>query len=144
MRNANANGLKIAIENGTNMEKEVTPTIDELIKIVDYYNNLYNKEVLGICFDFGHANVAKLNIYNELINIGNRLKVTHIHDNYGSDTHNFPYDGTINWNLVNKGLNDINYLGELTLEVRYKDDIFDENTINITYSLLNKINSEIK
>lgn len=133
------NNIMVAIENGTNMEKEVTPTIDELIQIVDYYNKLYKKEVLGICFDFGHANVAKINMYEAIKKIGHRLKVTHIHDNYGTDTHNFPFDGDINWNILNNALNQINYTEELTLEVRYKDDKFNEDTINETYDLLEKI-----
>lgn len=131
--------IKIAIENGTNMEEEVTPTIDELINIVDYYNDYYNKEVLGICFDFGHANVGKLDIYSEIKKIGSRLKVTHIHDNYGTDTHNFPSDGDIDWKKVIKVLKEINYSGELTLEVRYKNNMFDRNIINDTYLLLEKI-----
>ena len=133
------NNIKIAIENGTNLTNEVTPSIDELINIVDYFNNIYNKEVMGICFDFGHANVAKLNIYEEIKKIGNRLKVTHIHDNYGSDTHSFPFDGNIDWRLVSRALEEINYCGELTLEVRYKDNIFNEELINETYLLLSNI-----
>ena len=136
---SNKNNIKIAIENGTNMEEEVTPTIDELISIVDYYNNYYNKEVLGICFDFGHANVGKLDIYNEIKKIGNRLKVTHIHDNYGTDTHNFPFNGNIDWKRVIVALNEINYTGELTLEVRYEDNKFNYDKINETYLLLEKI-----
>lgn len=133
------NNIKIAIENGTNMEEEVTPTIDELINIVDYYNDRYNKEVLGICFDFGHANVGKLDIYKEIKKVGNRLKVTHIHDNYGTDTHNFPFDGEIDWKKVITGLKEINYNGELTLEVRYEDNKFNYDKINETYLLLEKI-----
>ena len=50
------NHIGIAIENGTNMEEEVTPSVDELIEITDYYNHVYQTEILGICFDFGHAN----------------------------------------------------------------------------------------
>lgn len=133
------NNIKIAIENGTNMAKEVTPSIDELINIVDYYNNLYKTEILGICFDFGHANVGKLNIYEEIKKVGNRLHVTHIHDNFGTDTHNFPYNGDIDWKPVIKALQEINYDGELTLEVRYEDNIFTENEINETYTLLSRI-----
>lgn len=144
---ADKNGIKIAIENGTQMEEDTTPYIDELIQLVDYFNNKYNKEVLGICFDFGHANVGKLNIYKEIKKIGNRLKVTHIHDNFGKDNHNFPYNGVINWNLAMKALKEINYKGELSLEVRYnpgKLEIEDKETITVdvinnTYSLLERL-----
>ena len=100
------NNILVAIENGTQMQKDeprfknTAPYIDELIKIVEYYNKKYNKEVLGICFDFGHANVGNLDIYKEIVKIGNKLIVTHIHDNYGTDSHNQPFDGTINWKYI--------------------------------------------
>ena len=133
------NHIGIAIENGTNMEEEVTPSVDELIEITDYYNHVYQTEILGICFDFGHANVGNLDIYREIQKIGKRLKVTHLHDNFGSDTHNFPYDGTVDWENAAKALKDIDYDGDLTLEVTYKDNPFTEDTLNETYALLDKI-----
>jgi sugar phosphate isomerase/epimerase len=140
------NNIQIAIENGTQMEKDeplfknTTPYIDELIKIVEYYNKKYNKEVLGICFDFGHANVGNLDIYKEIKKIDKKLIVTHIHDNYGSDTHNQPFDGVLNWNVAKKALKEINYTGELTSEVRYtKEELSDSSNINETYRLIEKI-----
>lgn len=144
---ADKNGVKVAIENGTQMEEDTTPYVEELIKLVDYFNNKYGKEVLGICFDFGHANVGKLNIYEEIKKIGNRLKVTHIHDNFGKDDHNFPYNGNINWNLAMKALKGINYKGELNLEIRYNykmnellgKDTITVDIINNTYSLLERL-----
>ncbi len=146
VKKANENNILVAIENGTQMEKDeplfknTTPYIDELIRIVEYYNNKYQKEVLGICFDFGHANVGKLDMYNELTKIGSKLKVTHIHDNYGTDSHNQPFDGTINWDDVRKALKDISYSGELTSEVRYtKEELSDSSNINKTYDLIEKI-----
>lgn len=140
------NNIIIAIENGTQMEKDdplfknTAPYIDELISIVDYYNSRYKEEVLGICFDFGHANVGKLDMYNEILKIGSKLKVTHIHDNYGTDSHNQPFDGTVNWDSVRKALTDINYNGELTSEVRYKkEELSDSSNINKTFDLIKKI-----
>ena len=140
------NNILVAIENGTQMEKDeplfknTAPYIDELIKIVEYYNKKYNKEVLGICFDFGHANVGKLDMYKEILKVGNKLTVTHIHDNFGTDSHNQPFNGTINWKDVNKALTDINYDGELTSEVRYtKEELSDSSNINKTYDLIKKI-----
>ena len=138
--------ILIAIENGTQMQKDeplfknTAPYIDELIQIVEYYNKKYGKEVMGICFDFGHANVGNLDIPNEIKKIGNKLKVTHIHDNYGTDSHNQPFDGTINWVDVRNSLIDINYDGELTSEVRYTiEELSDSTNINKTYDLIQKI-----
>ena len=102
VKKAAESNILIAIENGTQMQKDepafknTAPYIDELLKIVEYYNKKYEKEVLGICFDFGHANVGNLDIYNEIKKIGSSLKVTHIHDNYGTDSHNQPFNGTVN------------------------------------------------
>lgn len=146
VKKAIENNILIAIENGTQMEKDdplfknTTPYIDELIRIVEYYNKKYDKEVLGVCFDFGHANVGNLDMYNEIVKIGNKLIVTHIHDNYGTDSHNQPFDGTVNWDDVRKALTDINYNGELTSEVRYsKEELSDSFNINKTYDLIKKI-----
>lgn len=140
------NNILVAIENGTQMEKDdplfknTTPYIDELINIVEYYNKKYEKKVLGICFDFGHANVGKLDMYKEIKKIGNKLIVTHIHDNYGTDSHNQPFNGTINWDNVRNALTEINYDGELTSEVRYtKEELSDSTNINKTYDLIQKI-----
>lgn len=146
VKKAIENNILIAIENGTQMEKDdplfknTAPYIDELIRIVEYYNKKYDKEVLGVCFDFGHANVGNLDMYNEIVKIGNKLIVTHIHDNYGTDSHNQPFDGTVNWDDVRKALTDINYNGELTSEVRYsKEGLSDSSNINKTYDLIKKI-----
>lgn len=146
VKKAIENNILIAIENGTQMEKDdplfknTAPYIDELIRIVEYYNKKYDKEVLGVCFDFGHANVGNLDMYNEIVKIGNKLIVTHIHDNYGTDSHNQPFDGTVNWEDVRKALTDINYNGELTSEVRYsKEELSDSSNINKTYDLIKKI-----
>ena len=146
VKKAAESNILIAIENGTQMQKDApafkntSPYIDELLKIVEYYNKRYEKEVLGICFDFGHANVGNLDIYNEIKKIDSKLKVTHIHDNYGIDSHNQPFDGTINWDDVRKALTDINYDGELTSEVRYTiDELSDSTNINKTYDLIQKI-----
>ena len=146
VKKAVENNILVAIENGTQMEKDdplfkdTTPYIDELIRIVEYYNKKYEKEVLGICFDFGHANVGNLDMYKEIKKIGNKLKVTHIHDNYGTDSHNQPFDGTVNWDSVRDALTEINYEGELTSEVRYTiEELSNSTNINKTYDLIKKI-----
>lgn len=143
------NNILVAIENGTQMEKDdpqfknTAPYIDELLRIVDYYNNKYGKEVLGICFDFGHANVGNLDMYKEIKKIDKKLIVTHIHDNYGTDSHNQPFDGTVNWDDVRKALTEIDFDGELTSEVRYTvEELSDSTNINKTYDLIQKIHKD--
>ena len=146
VKKAIENDIIVAIENGTQMEKDdpsfknTSPYIDELIQIVEYYNKKYGKDVLGICFDFGHANVGNLDMYKEIKKIGKRLIVTHIHDNYGTDSHNQPFDGTVDWKIVSKVMHEINYEGELTSEVRYtEEELKDSTNINKTYDLIDKI-----
>ena len=146
VKKAIQNNIIIAIENGTQMEKDeplfkdTAPYIDELLKIVEFFNKKYNRQVLGVCFDFGHANVGNLDMYKEIVKIGSKLIVTHIHDNYGTDSHNQPFEGTINWKEVRKALTDIKYSGELTSEVRYtKEKLKDATFINQTYDLIKKI-----
>ena len=68
------------------------------------------------------------------------MKVTHIHDNYGTDSHNQPFDGTVNWDSVRDALTEINYEGELTSEVRYTiEELSNSTNINKTYDLIKKI-----
>lgn len=139
---ANDLEIGIAIENGTNMLQNVTPTIEELIEIVDFYNQLYKKEVLGICYDFGHANVGDWNQYESIKKIGKHLKVTHIHDNIGKDTHQIPFTGNIDFKSAMKALKEINYTGNLTLELKYQENEMGENclvTLNKTYDILNQL-----
>ena len=140
------NGITVAIENGTQMEKDdplfknTAPYIDELIQIVEFYNKKYGHEVVGVCFDFGHANVGNLDMYNEIKKLGKKLIVTHIHDNYGTDSHNQPFDGTIDWKIVSKAMHEIKYEGELTSEVRYiEEELKDSTSINKTYELIDEI-----
>lgn len=147
---ANKYNMLLAIENGTTMKKDEprfngsAPSIDELIKIVEHFNNKYKKEVMGICFDFGHANVANPDFYQDIVKAGKMLKVTHIHDNYRTDTHNQIFDGTIDWGKVKKALDEIDYNGELTSEVAYpKEKLADTSNIDKTYDYIRKIHLEL-
>lgn len=146
VKKAVENNMSVAIENGTQIQEDearfedTAPHIEELIEIVDYFNKKYEKEVMGVCFDFGHANLGKLDMYSELKKIGSRLKATHIHDNYGDDSHSQPFNGNINWADVRKGLSEIDYEGELTSEVKYTfEELSDVSNINKTYDLIEKI-----
>lgn len=59
---------------------------------IDRMNAEYGVEVLGFCFDTGHANLTGLDFETFIMTLGKRLKVLHIHDNDGiGDLHQIPY-----------------------------------------------------
>ncbi len=59
---------------------------------IDYINDKYGAEVLGFCFDTGHANIVGIDFEGFITTLGSRLKVLHIHDNDGiSDLHQIPF-----------------------------------------------------
>ena len=90
-------------------------TADELIEIADALG-------LEICWDFGHANEAKLDHYTELLKIGKRLTMTHINDNWGGplDEHLPPCYGTGDWAGACRALREIGYSHPLNFEVKFK------------------------
>lgn len=62
---------------------------------IDRMNEKYGAEVLGFCFDTGHANLIGLNFEDFITTLGPRLKVLHIHDNDGiGDLHQIPFTFT--------------------------------------------------
>lgn len=62
---------------------------------IDRMNDKYGAEVLGFCFDTGHANLVGIDFKDFITTLGNRLKVLHIHDNDGiSDLHQIPFTFT--------------------------------------------------
>lgn len=94
-------------------------------KRIDRINEKYGAEVLGFCFDVGHANLVGLDMYSFLNTLGKRLKVLHVHDNDGSfDLHQIPFTFTksrenkpsTDWDGFLKGLNAAEFNGVLSFE----------------------------
>ena len=54
---------------------------------------------MGFCYDSGHENAFSPG-ENYLDRYGHRLFAMHIHDNHGTDEHNLPFNGTIDWKHV--------------------------------------------
>lgn len=94
---------------------------EELCELCDSFRS----DKIGICWDFGHAHTAALDQAEAFRAIGNRLKITHVHDNYrNGDHHQLPLLASVEWNSVDwtntmKALGAANYTGPLTLEVIY-------------------------
>ncbi len=92
---------------------------------IDRMNDKYKAEVLGFCFDTGHANVIGLDFEAFITSLGPRLKVLHIHDNDGvRDLHQIPFTFTrtrentasTDWDGFIRGLKDIRFNGVLNFE----------------------------
>ncbi len=92
---------------------------------IDRINARYGAEVVGFCFDTGHANLVGLDFFAFLQTLGRRLKVLHIHDNDGMrDLHQIPFTFTrtrencasTDWQGFIEGLRAISYDGVLNFE----------------------------
>ena len=88
-------------------------------------NEAYGAEVLGFCFDTGHANLVGIDMERFITTLGSHLKVLHIHDNDGvGDLHQIPFTFTktrenkpsTDWEGFIRGLRNIQYQGVLSFE----------------------------
>ena len=110
------NGIGTAFENmiqgGNHLHIRYTAHQDDLIDYVDSYHD----PMVGICWDFGHANITGLEQPAALRKVGKRLVCTHVDDNYGiNDNHIIPFMGMVKWFDIIPA--EIGYKGELSLEV---------------------------
>jgi len=73
---------------------------------------------VGVCWDFGHANICGLKQSEALAYIGSRLKVLHVNDNFGiGDDHIAPFLGTTDWADAMHGLALCGFDGLLNYEI---------------------------
>lgn len=110
-------GLNIVVENMRYLVTDLYPvrrycgTPEELCKVADALG-------IGICWDFGHANINGLKQSEALAYVGSRLKVLHVNDNFAwGDDHVAPFMGKIDWADAMKGLRDIGFNGLLNYEI---------------------------
>ncbi len=96
-------GLNVVVEN-----MRVIPTFrvghrygqspDELCDIADALG-------IGVCWDFGHANISGIKQSEGLAYVGKRLKVLHVNDNAAvDDEHILPFTGNVDWRDAMHGL----------------------------------------
>ncbi|MBR2282308.1 MAG: sugar phosphate isomerase/epimerase [Spirochaetales bacterium] len=113
--------LKLAIENlflpsGQQKDNRYCSSAEELVDLVDTIGS----ERVGICWDFGHANISGQDQCRSLETIGERLIATHVHDNAGTvDEHLAPFFGRMDWPPIMAKLKEIGYKGYFTLEVQH-------------------------
>ncbi len=93
-------GITICIENlyeGIGGHIVEGPCCDarKAVERIDRFNDKYHGEVLGFCFDTGHANLVGIDFERFITMLDYRLKVLHIHDNDGiADLHQIPFTFT--------------------------------------------------
>lgn len=123
-------GITICIENlydslGPHLVEGPCCNAKKAVERIERMNEKYHSEVLGFCFDTGHANLVGLNFEQFLTTLGGSLKVLHIHDNDGnSDLHQIPFTFTMtrenqsstDWEGFMRGLRNIGYSGVLSFE----------------------------
>ncbi|MBR2178974.1 MAG: sugar phosphate isomerase/epimerase [Selenomonadaceae bacterium] len=92
---------------------------------IDRLNDKYQAEILGFCFDTGHANLLGLDFERFITDLGDRLKILHIHDNDGiRDLHQIPFTfsrsrencTSTDWTGFIKGLRNVGFEGVLNFE----------------------------
>ena len=113
-------GVGIALENDFEyqggLRRVYCASVYELIDLCDAFDD---PDHVGICYDFGHANLTGGFHRQNLNAIGKRLQAVHVQDNHGqSDEHLLPFFGSIDWEEAMLGLAESGYAGELTFEIQ--------------------------
>lgn len=118
------------------------------VQRIDRMNERFQAEVLGFCFDTGHANLVGLDFEQFIDALGSRLKVLHIHDNDGiTDLHQIPYTFTktrenqpsTDWAGLIRGLKRIQFDGVLSFETAPVLSAFPEELREDALAFINKI-----
>ena len=128
--------LETAEKYGTGIALENLPIFKDIIPIMPFYPNNSGDlcelvdnltcDRVGICWDTGHANLMDIDQAKAIRQMGERLKVTHIHNNFKFyDLHLTPDNGNIDWKSVMTALAEVGYDGPLTLEThcQYEDEL---------------------
>jgi sugar phosphate isomerase/epimerase len=89
-------------------------TPDALVRVIEDDLDLPG---LGICLDFGHANLGG-DVLDAIETVSGHVITTHVHDNAGkSDDHLLPFEGRIGWDAALMALQKIGYDGALVFEL---------------------------
>ncbi len=107
-------GVRIALEN---LPREGFGRIDELFA-------RFGPELLGLCYDSGHGNIA-CDATGDLRRLGGRLIALHLNDNDGTgDQHRIPFTGTVAWPAVAAAIAASGYRKCVNLELSLKAHSF--------------------
>ena len=109
---------EVASSLGVRLALEVIPnrlsTAERLVRFIEDDLELPD---IGVCFDFGHAQLAG-DLLDAIETLSGHVLTTHVHDNRGrTDDHLVPFEGLINWDAGLMALQKIGYEGVLMFEL---------------------------
>lgn len=151
-------GITICIENlynglGNHIVEGPCCDAKKVAERIDRMNEKYEAEVLGFCFDTGHANLVGIDFERFITTLGKRLKVLHIHDNDGiGDLHQIPFTFTktrentasTDWEGFIKGLREIGFDQVLNFETAPVLDSFPITMKQEALSFIGKIGQDFQ
>ncbi len=109
-------GVRLAIENMGFRQRFNS-------NILEWFFQRYPAEIVGWCFDSGHANLAR--DARRLYAYGDRLAALHLHDNRGKkDDHQPPFFGTVDWPATMEWLRRIGYPKPINFEISHRAPLF--------------------
>ena len=110
--------VNVLVENGYLIEDNAFTLVTgaEMKEFIEYVNH----PLLHACWDTGHANIAGVDQYKQIIDLGDDLRALHINDNSSrGDEHTLPYTASVNMDSIMCGLIDSGYKGYFTFESGY-------------------------
>ena len=125
-----AHGVRLAIEN---LPHNRTPN--------EYFEIMFERfepDFVGLCYNSGHAVLTGQ--HDLLARHGDRLLVTHLHDNDGeSDQHRLPGAGKADWLKVLGDIKKAGYSGTINLEVHLPDGEQLEEFCKLAYNTIREL-----
>lgn len=112
--------------------------VAEVVRAVNHPN-------LGVCLDTGHTMAFRCGktIGDQIREIGDLIKVLHVHDTYGNaDQHNLPGIGATDWDDFREAIYEVGFDGIFSLELNrihdFSLELFEE-IYRITYKMADEI-----
>ncbi len=124
---AEKTGVRVLIENiGHAADDNFLLVGKDLREMVDRVDH----PLFGVCWDTGHGNLNRQNLYETILLLGDKLWALHVHDNcayfepshrhHRIDMHTSPFAtqyASVNYDALLQGLKDIGYKGTFNFEV---------------------------
>ena len=108
-------GVSIAVEN------LFSAPIERILEVFGTLFDRHPAEVVGLCYDSGHAELSDPGEFKLLEAYGHRLICTHLHDNRSiKDDHLLPGDGNLDWDRLLKLIAESSYKPPLNFETPHR------------------------